>query len=534
MAELAAFRDPSEPALLHGYDPGGSFCELMGDGAAERPRLLQFWQRLEQLRLPDLAQRAADALTELRDRGVTFTVYTEKDAIDRTLPFDVIPRVLTASEWAHIEAGVRQRVTAINLFLWDIYHEARILKDGVVPADLIYGNANYLPAMRDVDIPLGAYVHIAGVDLVRGGDGTFFVLEDNARTPSGVSYVVENRHLMQRAFPDLLQGFNVRDVSAYGQMLREKLSETAPAGAGDDPQVALLSPGIFNSAYYEHIFLAREMGVPLIEGRDLVVIDDRVFARTVAGLQRVDVIYRRIDDAFLDPEAFRADSMLGVPGLMRCLRAGTVTIANAPGTGVADDKAVYAYLPRIISYYLGEDAILPNVETHICREKAQLDYTLAHLDQLVVKPVGESGGYGIVIGPKASAKEIEDCRAAVLARPENYIAQPMVNLSVCPTLADGTIGPRHVDLRPFAVTGEDTWVLPGGLTRVAMRKGSIVVNSSQGGGTKDTWVLEGDETPADVIDTVVRRAEPALAAGGPSIVPPGGSAHDAQHTAQDT
>ncbi len=488
MAQLSAFRDPSKPALLSSYKPSPSYCELLGDGGEDRPRLVDFWQRLEQLPFEDLTVRAADALHDLYERGVTFTVYSDRDAIDRTLPFDVIPRVLTPSEWVTIESGVKQRVAALNLFLGDIYGPQKILNDGVVPRDLVEGNVNFRPEMKGVRMPHGTYVHIAGIDLVRGGDGEFYVLEDNARTPSGVSYVVENRHLMQRAFPDLFEGFNVQDVSDYGQKLREKLIETAQESC-DNPQLVLLSPGVFNSAYYEHIFLAREMGVPLVEGRDLVVVDKRLFAKTVTGLQPVDVVYRRVDDDFLDPKAFNPDSLLGVPGIMECLHAGTVTIANAPGTGVADDKAVYAYMPKIIEYYLSEEPILANVKTYICREPDDLAYTLEHIDKLVVKPVGESGGYGIVIGPKASSEELEACRAAVKAKPSNYIAQPMVQLSVCPTLTEDGVAPRHVDLRPFAITGEDTWVLPGGLTRVAMRKGSFVVNSSQGGGTKDTWVL---------------------------------------------
>ncbi len=488
MAQLSAFRDTSEPALLSNYRPGKFFCELMGDGVEDRPRLLEFWQRLEQLPFADLSIRAADALHDLYERGVTFTVYSDRDAIDRTLPFDVIPRVLTPSEWDVIERGVKQRVAALNLFLADIYGEQLILKNEVVPRDLVLGNSNYRKEMQGFTPALGTYVHIAGIDLVRGSDGEFYVLEDNARTPSGVSYVVENRHLMQRAFPDLLEGFNVRDVSDYGQKLREKLIETAPPNC-DNPTLVLLSPGVFNSAYYEHIFLAREMGVPLVEGRDLIVVDSHLFAKTITGLQAVDVVYRRIDDDFLDPLAFNPDSLLGVPGIMECLRAGNVTIANAPGTGVADDKAVYAYMPQIIKYYLDEDPVLSNVETHICREPDGLAYTLDHLEELVVKPVGASGGYGIVIGPKASKEEIEACRKAIKSDPEDFIAQPMIQLSVCPTLTDKGVAPRHVDLRPFAVTGKETWVLPGGLTRVAMREGSIVVNSSQGGGTKDTWVL---------------------------------------------
>lgn len=490
MAKLSAFRDPSEPALLSQYHPGNAYCELMGDGVEDRPRLIEFWQQLEQVPLSDLRTRAADALHDLYERGVTFTVYSDRDAIDRTLPFDVIPRVLTASEWDVIERGVKQRVAALNLFLGDIYGPQKILADKIIPRELVLGNANYRPEMLGVQLAHGTYVNIAGIDLVRGADGEFYVLEDNARTPSGVSYVVENRHLMQRAFPDLLEGFNVHDVSDYGQKLREKLLESAPAGC-ENPQIVLLTPGVFNSAYYEHIFLAREMGVPLVEGRDLVVIDKRLYAKTITGLQAVDVVYRRVDDDFLDPKVFNPDSLLGVPGIVECLAAGTVSIANAPGTGVADDKAVYAYMPDVIKYYLGEEPILSNVETHICREPEGLAYTLDHLRDLVVKPVGESGGYGIVIGPKASREELDVCRETLKKTPEKFISQPMISLSVSPTLTDDGVAPRHVDLRPFAVTGEDTWVLPGGLTRVALRKGSIVVNSSQGGGTKDTWVLVG-------------------------------------------
>ena len=355
--------------------------------------------------------------------------------------------------------------------------------------ELILGNHNYRPLMRGVDLPHKTYVNICGTDLVRDERGTFLVLEDNARTPSGVSYVVENRHMMLRAFPDLLDDIGLRPIDNYGAKLIAALQEVAPARASD-PRVVLLSPGTYNSAYFEHVFLAREMGVPLVEGPDLAVEDDRVFMRTTGGPAPVDVIYRRINDDYLDPEAFIAESMLGVPGLMRAYRAGNLALANAVGTGVADDKAVYAYMPRIIKYYLAEDPILPNVETHICREPKALRYTLDHLDALVVKPVGEAGGYGITVGPRASLKELDECRAKLIDDPVNYISQPCINMSVAPTLVEGHIEPRHVDLRPFAVTGSSTWVLPGGLTRVALTRGSLVVNSSQGGGSKDTWVLE--------------------------------------------
>ena len=475
--------------LLEDYGSGGFYCELFGTSKRCPPHTQTVRERIDGMSLAEVRRRAQAAERELFNLGVTFTVYTSREQIDRILPFDVIPRVLSAGEWATIEQGVVQRVTALNRFIEDVYHGQRILRDGIVPADLVLGNANFRPQMRGLKVPFGNYVNICGVDIVRGGDGRFYVLEDNARTPSGVSYVVENRHLTQRAFPDLMRNIGVRSVSNYGQRLAGQLAELA-AGEGRDPSVVLLSPGVYNSAYFEHVFLAREMGVSLVEGRDLVVRDDHVFMKTTGGLARVDVIYRRIDDDFLDPEAFNPASMLGVRGLMRAYRAGNVVLANAIGTGIADDKAVYAYLPRIIRYYLDEEAILPNVETHICREREGLEYTLRHLEELVVKPVGESGGYGILIGPHASRKALAEFRRRLRAAPSNYISQPVVQLSVCPTVTRSGIEPRHVDLRPFAVTGRSTWVLPGGLTRVALRKGSLIVNSSQGGGSKDTWVLE--------------------------------------------
>jgi uncharacterized circularly permuted ATP-grasp superfamily protein len=470
------------------YDPGGYYCEMLSGERASEAGIALIRERIGRLSMAELQRRAELAERELYNLGITFTVYSERDAIDRILPFDVIPRVLTAADWQTIETGVKQRVAAINQFLDDVYHGQRILKDGIVPADLVLGNANFRHQMIGHDLPHRAYVQICGIDIVRDGDGRFLVLEDNARTPSGVSYVIENRYLMLRTFADLIAGLGFRRVDAYGPKLNEALSAIAPRGV-DDPQIVLLTPGVFNSAYFEHVFLARELGVALVEGSDLIVEDDRVFMKTTAGLAPVDVIYRRIDDDFLDPKAFRPDSLLGVPGLMRAYRAGNVALANAIGTGVADDKAVYAYMPRIIRYYLAEEPILANVETHICRERDGLRYTLDHLDQLVVKPVGESGGYGITVGPRASRDELQACRERVAAQPANYISQPMVRLSVCPTLTESGIAPRHVDLRPFAVTGADTWVLPGGLTRVALREGSLIVNSSQGGGSKDTWVL---------------------------------------------
>lgn len=455
---------------------------------AEHTALIR--QRLSGLDFDELRRRAQDVERELYNLGITFIVYSEKDAVDRILPFDTIPRVISAKEWAHLEAGVTQRVTALNLFLHDIYHDQKILKDGVIPRDLVEGNANFRPQMIGLDVPFNTYIHIMGTDLVRDRQGTFRVLEDNGRVPSGVSYVVENRHMMQRVFPDLMQDIGIRPVDNYGHKLLDAMMEIAPQGVAD-PQVALLSPGTYNSAYFEHIFLAREMGVPLVEGRDLVVENDRVFMKTTNGLAPLHSIYRRLDDAFLDPLAFNPDSLLGVPGILEAYRKGNVALANAIGTGVADDKAVYCYVPRMIKYYLDQDPIIPNVDTRICREPDALQYTLDHLAELVVKPVGEAGGYGITIGPRASKAELDDCRAKLLADPSNYISQPLVDLSVCPTITEDGIEPRHVDLRPFVITGKSSWVLPGGLSRVALKKGTLIVNSSQGGGSKDTWVLEG-------------------------------------------
>jgi len=481
--------DSEHARLLDSYDPNDFYCEMLGKGGSLAGHTTPVRDRLGQIEVAELRDRSHDAELELYNFGITFTVYTQKEAIDRILPFDVIPRVIAAEEWAFLERGVAQRVAALNCFLSDIYHEQKILRDGVIPKDLVLGNPCYRPEMEGLKVAHENYVHINGTDLIRGDDGNIYVLEDNARSPSGVSYVVENRHLMQRIFPDLMSNIGIRSVSNYGQKLHEALTEMAP-GSLLDPQVVLLSPGTYNSAYFEHIFLAQEMGIPLVEGRDLVVENDRVYMKTVNGLRPVDVIYRRINDDFLDPKVFNPESTLGASGLMEAYRKGNVVLANAVGTGVADDKAIYAYMPRIIKYYLGEDQIIDNVETHICRETDGLNYTLSNLDKLVVKPVGESGGYGITIGPRASAEALEDCRRKLVADPANYISQPMINLSVCPTLVDGGIEPRHVDLRPFAVTGKSTWILPGGLTRVALTKGSIVVNSSQGGGSKDTWVLE--------------------------------------------
>ena len=478
---------PNSATPFSSYDPGAFYCELLArDGDGGSAGLVR--ERISAIGLDALRQRARAAERDLFNLGITFTVYSESSAIDRILPFDCVPRIIAAKEWSVLERGVAQRVRALNLFLADIYNTRHITRDGVIPPELVYRNANYRPEMEGFPVRFGTYVHICGIDLVRDERGRFAVLEDNARTPSGVSYVVENRHLMLRAFPDLVAGMKLRPVDDYGRRLRSAMDEIAPEGI-DSPQVVLLSPGIYNSAYFEHVFLAREMGVPLVEGADLTVEDDKVWMRTTAGLRRVHTIYRRIADDFLDPTVFRPDSLLGVPGLVGAWRHGNVTLANAVGTGVADDKAVYAYMPRIIKYYLGEDAILSNVETHICGEPEGLAYTLANLEKLVVKPVGESGGYGITVGPRASRAELDAARALLTADPANWISQPMISLSVAPTLTEAGLRPRHLDLRPFAITGRETWVLPGGLSRVALKEGSLIVNSSQGGGSKDTWVL---------------------------------------------
>jgi uncharacterized circularly permuted ATP-grasp superfamily protein len=476
------------PGLLDDYNKGAFFCEMM-DCAAHDPAVALIADRLAHIDPAELRRRAGIAEIELFNQGITFTVYSDKDAIDRILPFDLIPRVLTSTEWGVLERGVRQRVAALNAFIGDVYGAQQILKDGIVPRDLVLGNANYRPEMAGLRVPHGTYVHVCGIDIIRDQTGEFLVLEDNARTPSGVSYVLENRKMMRRIFPDLLDGIAIRPVGSYGMMLHRALMDIAPA-AVTDPQAVLLSPGIYNSAYFEHIFLAREMGVPLVEGSDLFIEDARVFMRTTAGPAPVHSIYRRLNDDFLDPAVFRPDSTLGVRGLIDAWRRGNVAIANAVGTGVADDKAIYAYMPRIIRYYLSEEPVLRNVETHICGEAEGLSYTLDNLDKLVVKPVGESGGYGLIIGPHATTAEIASFRTQLIENPANYISQPMISLSVSPTLAGEKLAPRHVDLRPFAITGKSTWVLPGGLTRVALREGSLVVNSSQGGGSKDTWVLE--------------------------------------------
>ncbi|MEZ5710208.1 MAG: circularly permuted type 2 ATP-grasp protein [Blastomonas sp.] len=438
-----------------------------------------------------LRKKARDAENFFRRTGITFAVYGQEDASERLIPFDIVPRIISGREWARLSRGIEQRVRAINAFLYDIYHRQEILRAGRVPAELIANNEAFLPQMIGVEPPGGVYTHIIGVDIVRTGPDQFYVLEDNARTPSGVSYMLENRETMLHMFPELFRKVRVCEVGDYPRKLRRSLGASAPSCAGDRPEVAVLTPGIHNSAYFEHSFLADQMGAELVEGHDLKVIDGRVAMRTTRGFKPIDVLYRRVDDDYLDPLNFRPDSVLGVPGIMDVYRAGGITIANAPGTGIADDKAIYSYMPDIVEFYTGEKAILQNVPTWRCSEGDALAYVLDHLDELVVKEVHGSGGYGMLVGPAASKREISEFRKKLVARPGNYIAQPTLSLSTVPIMTRQGLAPRHVDLRPFVlVSPNGIDITPGGLTRVALKKGSLVVNSSQGGGTKDTWVLD--------------------------------------------
>jgi uncharacterized circularly permuted ATP-grasp superfamily protein len=446
--------------------------------------------RLGDLLVSDFASKRNSADLAFVNQGVTFSVYADRRGVEKIFPFDLIPRPIPASEWSRVEKGLVQRLKALNLFLKDVYHEQCILKEGRIPSDLVLGSKGYRKEMEGFRPPGGVYIHICGTDLIRDAAGDFVVLEDNGRTPSGVSYVLENRVVMKKVFPHLFAECRVKRVEDYPQRLREALATVAPKDAGPSPCVVVLSPGQFNSAYFEHSFLARHMGVELVFGPDLFVHDDFVYLKTTRGPQRVDVIYRRLDDDFLDPEAFRPDSLLGVPGLFRAYRAGNVTLANAVGTGVADDKAVYPYVEEMIRFYLNQEPILKNVTTYICARPDDCKYVLEHLEELVVKAVNESGGYGMLMGPSSTAEQRAEFAAKVKENPRNYIAQPVVTLSTCPTWTDDGPAPRHVDLRPYIITGKSTWVLPGGLTRTALVKGSLVVNSSQGGGSKDTWVLE--------------------------------------------
>lgn len=480
---------PSLPPPFSNYALDAAFDEMLDAEGRPRPHYQELYHRLLEMPPETLYQRQQAANTAFLNQGITFTVYGEEEGTERIWPYDLLPRIITGAEWETIERGLTQRITALNLFLKDVYFEQRILADGVVPRWLVYSCKHYRREMRGIYVPHDIYVAVDGTDLVRLPDGRFAVLEDNLRVPSGVSYMLANRQVMKRTFSSLFGSYDVRPIDHYGQALLSTLLSLAPAGRSE-PVIVLLTPGVYNSAYFEHAFLARQMGIELVEGRDLLVHDNIVYMRTTGGLRRVDVIYRRIDDDYLDPLAFRPDSTLGVPGLLNAYRAGSVALANSIGTGVADDKAVYAYVPAIIRYYLGAEPILPNVETYLLSDESQRKYALEHLDELVVKAVGESGGYGMLIGPYSTAAQREVFRSQILANPRNYIAQPTLALSRAPCIIENEIEPRHVDLRPFVLYGErGVTIVPGGLTRVALKRGSLVVNSSQGGGSKDTWVL---------------------------------------------
>jgi uncharacterized circularly permuted ATP-grasp superfamily protein len=471
-----------------------SVDELLEADGSPRPIARDLIELLHRIGLDEVRERQRVSDLEILTMGISFTVYSDGQNIDRAWPFDIIPRLIDGEEWSVVERGLAQRLRALNRFIDDVYNDQAIIADGVFPADLLDDSANYRPECRGVHPKFGVWAHISGSDLVRAGDGQLYVLEDNLRVPSGVSYVLENRGVAKRAFPELFERYRIRPVDAYTDELNKLLNSLAPAGR-HDPNIAVLTPGIFNSAYFEHSFLAQRMGAELVEGQDLVVGDDEcVYMKTIQGLERVDVIYRRIDDLFIDPEAFLPDSLLGVAGLMRAWKAGNVGIANAPGAGVADDKVVYAWVPDMIRYYLGEDPLIPNVPTYRCMYDTERQHVLANLGDLVLKPANESGGYGIVIGNRASADELAAAADAIRADPRNWVAQPILDLSTGPTLVDEGIEPRHLDLRPFILTGEHSYVTSGGLTRVALTKGSLVVNSSQGGGSKDTWIVDTNST----------------------------------------
>ncbi len=478
------------------YLAGAAYDEMYAKDGGARDNYRALQDRLETLGAAELAERQQTLERSFLLQGITFTVYGAESSTEQIIPTDLFPRIIGAAEWDKIEQGLIQRLRALNLFLADIYGDQKILAAGIVPRDLVLGAPSYRRQMQHLYVPHQAYVNVCGSDLIRGPTGEFFVLEDNLRVPSGVSYMLANREASRRTFPGTFRRAGVRPVERYPDLLLATLKSMA----GDwrpNPQVVVLTPGVYNSAYYEHAYLARLMGVPLVEGRDLAVHDDTVYMRTTAGVRKVDVIYRRVDDDFIDPLAFRRDSSLGVAGLFNAYRSGNVVICNAPGTGIADDKAVYAFVPAIIKYYLGEEAILPNVKTFLCRLPKELDHVLANLDTLVVKAVGASGGYGMLIGPHATRKQREEFAVALRADPDNYIAQPTIQLSTAPCLVEGQMEPRHVDLRPFILSGDKVVVTPGALTRVALQRGSLVVNSSQGGGSKDTWVLVDDNPPAD-------------------------------------
>ncbi len=483
--------DHARVRLFDQYDPQTDrfFDEMFAADGTVREHYRKLLRQFNELSVSDTEARKQIVNVFFLNQGITFTVYGSDEGVERIFPFDLVPRIVPATEWNLIERGLTQRITALNLFLHDLYHDQKILKDKVVPSDLVLGSRHFRREFMGVNPPLGIYIHITGTDIIRDGQGNYLVLEDNLRCPSGVSYMLQNRQAMKRAFPVLFNNYRVRAIENYPQELASVLQQIAPSQI-EDPSIVLLTPGIYNSAYFEHSFLARQMGIELVEGRDLVVDDNRVYARTTRGLSRIDVIYRRVDDEFLDPLTFRSDSLLGTAGLINAYRAGNVALANAIGTGVADDKVIYSFVPQIIKYYLGEDAILPNVPTYLASNPTELTYILANLDKLVVKAANESGGYGMLIGPHATEAEREEFARRLVADPRNYIAQPTIALSRHPAFAsDNTFMGCHVDLRPYVLYGQRVTIVPGGLTRVALKPGSLVVNSSQGGGSKDTWVL---------------------------------------------
>ncbi len=481
----------STPGFFDRYQTESFYDEYFDEQHGPRSGTEVLVNRIHSARTEELLQRQQAAERVLYRMGITFAVYGDEQGTEKIFPFDILPRIVSAAEWDTVEQGLKQRIEALNLFVDDVYHDQRIIRDGVIPRELLESASSYRPVCRGLNPPRGIWCHITGTDLVRDRDGRIYVLEDNLRCPSGVSYVLQNRQVMKRSFPQIFEASMVRPVVDYPSHLLSTLESLAP-GPWSSPTVVLLTPGVYNSAYYEHSFLAQQMGIELVEGRDLVVRDDSVFMRTTSGFQRVDVIYRRIDDDFLDPVNFRSDSVLGVPGLFDVYRQGHVALANAPGTGVADDKAIYAYVEKMIRYYLDQDAILPSVPTYVCLEESQRKYVLENLENLVVKAVNESGGYGMMIGPNASQAERDQFADRIRAKPRNYIAQPTLSLSRVPTIVNDEPVGRHVDLRPYILYGKEIYVLPGGLTRVALRQGSLVVNSSQGGGSKDTWVIARD------------------------------------------
>ena len=468
------------------------FDEMYDASGAVRRHYATYSEWLKDKPIDFIQQKQREADTLFTRLGITFAVYGDEGGVERSIPFDIIPRIIRAKAWKTISDGACQRVRALNAFLKDIYHGQEIIKAGIIPEHQVLDNKMYRPEMRGFNVPGDVYVHVAGIDIVKTGPDTFYVLEDNLRTPSGVSYMLENRKMMMRLFPELFSRMPVAPVDHYADVLLDNLRAVAPAGV-TNPTVVVLTPGSYNSAYFEHAFLAQQMGVELVEGQDLLVANNTVYMRTTRGPKHVDVIYRRVDDDFLDPTAFRPDSIIGVPGLLGAYKAGRVTLANAIGTGVADDKSTYIYVPDMIRFYLGEEPIISNVPTYRLDRSDDLKYVLAHLPELVVKEVQGSGGYGMLVGPASTAQQISDFRERILQFPSNYIAQPTLALSTCPTFCDAGIAPRHVDLRPYVLSGKSVTLVPGGLTRVALREGSLVVNSSQGGGTKDTWVLEGGE-----------------------------------------